>query len=108
MIRIEMLEDMPMHQFADLVGFIPSFLNDESDKPAKEQIDDHYQHGGGWNSFDGFRIVRQNPMTIKYPEDPELRAIARIRVNDETVYIFPMAWVLIMQKDGSWEIARID
>jgi hypothetical protein len=47
-------------------------------------------------------------MTIKYPEDPELRAIARIKVNNEAVYIFPYGWVLIMQEDGSWEIARID
>ena len=105
---IEKLDDSPMGSFLDLIGFIPSFLNERDQRPAKEQINANYAHGGGWNGFEGFSIVSDDPMTIVYPGDPELQAIARMTLHNETIYIFPDAWVMIMQEDGTWEIARID
>ena len=30
----------------DMVGLIPSFLDTEDTRPAREQIDANYQHGG--------------------------------------------------------------
>jgi len=105
---VEKLDDSPMSNFLDLIGFIPSFLNERDERSAKEQIDLNYNHGGGWQKFDGFSIVKDDPMTIAYPGDPELQAIARMTLHNETIYIFPFAWVMIMQDDGTWEIARID
>jgi hypothetical protein len=28
--------------------------------------------------------------------------------RDELVLLFPHSWVLVMQKDGTWEVARMD
>jgi hypothetical protein len=57
--------------------------------------------------MDGFR---HNPQThaLKYPGDPELRPIARIRFRDELILIYDHAIVAIIQKDGTFSAARMD
>lgn len=93
----------------DLLGFIPTFLDHNSEEPAKEQLDRNYQHGGGWRKFEGFKWDRDN-MEIVYPGDPPYVAIAiaQLPKTKEKVYVFQHAWVLIEQEDGSWEVARMD
>jgi len=91
----------------EALGFLPSFLNESDPRPAKEQIHSNYQHGGGWRPFKGFEF---NPKTfsLKYPGDPTFRPLARMQLRNETILFYDYAWVGIMQKDGSFEVARID
>lgn len=95
----------PLHP--DMLGFIPMFLHENDPRPAKEQLDSNYQHGGGWNSFNGFTLNKET-MAITYPGDPALYPFAVGTLRDEKIYIYPYAWVLILQPDGSFEISRMD
>lgn len=90
----------------DHVGEIPNWLNERNPRPAKEQLDMSYRHGGGWNHFDGFRLQDNNG--IKYPGDPALMPIAKMHLRDELILIYEHAWVCIVQKDRSYEICRMD
>ncbi|PYS90940.1 MAG: hypothetical protein DMF62_03810 [Acidobacteria bacterium] len=89
------------------LGFLPGWLSEADPRPAWKQIHDNYQHGGGWDPFTGFKF---NPQTfsLKYPGDPTMRPLARAQLRDETILFYESSWVGIMQKDGSFEIARID
>jgi hypothetical protein len=88
-------------------------LSPHDERPAKAQLNTGYRHGGGWLSFDGFTLIRpdvDDPLTwrLTYPEDPEYRALAYTTLREETIVLFPYAWVAIVQPDGSFDIARLD
>ena len=89
------------------LGYIPGWLSEADPRSASEQIHVNYQHGGGWDPFTGFTF---NPKTysIKYPGDPLMLPLAKASLRDETILFYESAWIGIMQKDGSFEIARID
>lgn len=90
-----------------LWGFIPTFLDADDPRPAKEQFDDRYI--GGWNSFEGFKLRHDKDVPIiSYPGDPEMRATSGMIFRDEMIVLFPYSWVMIVQKDGTWDIARMD
>jgi hypothetical protein len=86
-------------------GIIPSFLNEDDPRSAKEQIHSHYM--GGWNAFQGFTFDPEK-LTLKYPDDPLLEPLSALLFRNETLLIYQSAWVVILQKDGSWEVARLD
>lgn len=90
-----------------MTGYIPTFLSEGDPRPAREQLNANYQHGGGWIPFGGFEL-RSSDMALLYPDDPPLRPIASANLREERILIYPYAWVLIMQPDGSWEVARMD
>jgi hypothetical protein len=90
----------------DDVGIIPLWLDAEDPRPAREQLDEHYAHGGGWQPFEGFKLQRNH--AIKYPGDPALQPLALMRLRDEMIAVYRHAWVMILQKDGSYEICRMD
>lgn len=93
-------------QGADLVGYIPEFLSPDDPRPAKEQFNDAYAHGGGWNPMEGWELL---PLRrLKYPGDPPLKPVAELILRDETILVYPHAWVAIVQADGSFEVARMD
>ena len=90
----------------DHVGFIPSFLNENDPRPAREQFNDNYQHGGGWRPFNGFTL--NDGMELHYPDDPPQKPLAMIKFRNELIFIYESAWVLILQQDGTYEISRMD
>lgn len=93
----------------NLIGFIPDFLSEDDPRPAKDQFNENYAHGGGWQPFGADKWqVDLEAGTITYPEDPPYHAVAEITFRDERIFIFPHAWVMIVQPDNSWEIARMD
>lgn len=92
-------------QVIDL-GFIPAMLSEENPKLAKEQLDDGYQHGGGWSPFVGFRLEDDN--SLHYPGDPPMFPLAYAMLRDELILFYPFAWVAIVQKDRSFEICQMD
>lgn len=89
------------------LGYLPGMLSEKDPRPAKEQLHTGYSHGGGWAPFSGFRFNAKN-FTLTYPGDPPMRLAARAQLRDETILVFEGDWVLILQKDGAWEVARMN
>jgi len=89
----------------DMLGYIPLFLSENNPLPAKEQFNHAYSHGGGWTKFEGHVL---SDLGLKYPGDPMRRLIAEAQLRDETIRVYEGAWVAIIQKDGTYEIARLD
>jgi hypothetical protein len=91
----------------DMLGHLPFYLSEDNPRPAKEQLDQNYRHGGGWQPFQGHRFNPER-LTLSYPGDPPMQAIGETKLRDERIILFESAWVVIIQKDGSYEIARMD
>ena len=87
------------------LGYLPVMFSQYDPRPAKEQADENYQ--GGWRPLEGFSF---NPKTkgLSYPGDPTFYPIAGTKLRDETILVYPLAWVLVLQKDGSFECSRMD
>lgn len=86
-------------------GFIPSFLHTNDPRPVREQFNAHYM--GGWNKFDGFKWDKEREL-LTYPGDPPMKPRSMLLFRDEIVLLFPSSWVMIIQKDDTWEVARMD
>ena len=89
----------------EMCGFIPSFFNLDDERPMKEQINDNYI--GGWRPFDGFKLKKKD-WTIGYSGDPDMQPLAGTALHGEVLAVYPHAWVMIVQEDHSYEIARLD
>lgn len=87
------------------LGFLPMFLQESDPRPAKEQI--HERYVVGWNDFKGFTMDPET-MVLSYPEDPPTMPLAWTQFRQEKVVLYEHDWVAIIQKDGSFEVARID
>lgn len=85
-------------------GLIPDMLNTNDPRPAREQFCRAY---GGWHPFRGFEFIAAD-QSITYPGDPSLLPLARGKLRDETILIYPHAWVGILQLNGDFEVARMD
>lgn len=107
-IIVENIGPVPQHRLIDVVGFIPMWLNVADMRPAAKQLNDHYQHGGGWRPFGQgqWKIEREN--CLKYPGDPMMVPLARIKFREEEIYIYQYGIVMIKQPDGSFEVCRMD
>jgi hypothetical protein len=94
---------MPGHTLEEW-GLIPSFLDENDPRPAKEQFNERYQ--GGWNPFPGF--TRGPNDTLLYPRDPPIHPLGIIFFRNEVIVLYEYEWVLIGQPDGSFEVAHMD
>jgi hypothetical protein len=71
-------------------------------------LDANYQHGGGWRPLAGWKLNHAT-MALTYPGDPPLTPFAMTVLHDvEAIYFYPYAQVLILQQDGSFEVARMN
>jgi hypothetical protein len=91
-------------------GFIPTMLDIYDPRPAVEQLDARYAHGGGWRPFSGFTLVRVNEhkIELKYPGDPPVKQLAVGQLRDELIHVMQYGWVCVVKDDGTHEIARMD
>lgn len=89
------------------LGLLPFFIDPQDPRPAREQLDANYQHGGGWQPIEGF-TRKKGTGDLCFPGDPPLSMIAFMRLRDERVEFYPHAFVAIVQKNGSFEVARMD
>ena len=92
----------------DVIGFLGGMLDEDDPRPAKEQFDANYQHGGGWQRFDGHTFGGLDNPSLKYPGDPVLYPVARAKLRDESIFLYPYSWVCIVQPNGDYEVARMD
>lgn len=91
---------------AEMLGDIPLWLSSDDPRPAKEQIDTAYRHGGGWDPFPGFRLLDDN--SLKYPGDPPTMPLAQTKLRDELIVFYDFSWLAIIQPDRSFEVCRVD
>ena len=92
-------------------GFLPAFLSENSADDAVTQLNRNYAHGGGWQDFHGFTLHNKDKVggsTLSYKGDPDMREISRGVLRDETVILYQCEWVAVVQKDGSYRVARMD
>jgi len=103
-----MLDWIALHQDmrADMLGLLPGMLDENDPRPAREQFDANYQHGGGWRPFNGFKLTAN--YSLLYPGDPPMRALAMTKLRDELIIFHDYSWVTIIQPDGSHETCRMD
>jgi hypothetical protein len=95
-----------MSGLEDVWGFIPSFLDADDPRPAREQFNERYI--GGWRPAPPRLGFDFDTVTLTYPGDPPMKPISAMQFRTEWVLLFPSSWVLILQRDGSWEVARMD
>ena|SRR5580765_5721271 len=89
----------------DMLGYIRFFLYEDDPRSAREQFTDRYAMGG-WHPFPGFQLIG---VSIQYPGDPALYPIAHGVLHDkEKIFVYPHAWVMILQPDDTYEISRMD
>lgn len=100
------LKKMHRDAVADHHGVIPYFLNVEDPRPAAEQFDANYGHGGGWRPMSKWLMKPDG--VINYPGDPDLPVLFEGQLRDETIRIYDCGWVSITQPDGSFEVSRMD
>jgi hypothetical protein len=89
----------------DSWGYIPTFLNGDDPRPAKEQFNERYVYGG-WNPFKGF--TKDEKDGLHYPGDPVQKPISEILFRNERILLYPASWVCVIEPDGSWEVCRMD
>jgi hypothetical protein len=88
------------------LGLIPDFVSEDDPRSAIEQIDANYAFGG-WQPLAGWLYMKPDGR-VKYPGDPELIPLACADFRDETIYFYDHAFVGVRQRDGSFEVARLD
>ena len=89
-----------------VVGYIKYFIYETDDRPAVEQFNERYRHGGGWNPFDGFTM--DNNLFITYPEDSALPPLAIANFREQKIIIYPHSFVAILNPDKTFEVSRMD
>lgn len=96
-----------------LLGHIPDWLNEANPAPARDQLHHAYVHGGGWWTMPGWSMDRKS-LAITYDGDPPLNPVALIHFRDETIAVYPHAWVAIIRHplngwaEFTFEVARMD
>lgn len=91
------------------LGMIPDFLSLDDPRPAREQFNENYAHGGGWRPYgQGKWKLNSDGYALRYPGDPLFRPLAIAQFRDEVILFYDCALVCIMQKDGSFEVSRMD
>lgn len=88
----------------EMLGYLPGWLFPDDPRSAREQF--HSRYISGWDPFTGFGM---NPDgTLFYSGDPPMSPLAKCQFRDETIYFYQSSWVGIRQKDGSFEVCRMD
>lgn len=90
----------------ETLGYLPQMISDDDPRPAAEQFDSNYRHGGGWDAFKGFRMLPNGDLS--YPGDPPCLLLAETNLRDEVIRFYQHSWVAIIQLDGSFEVSRMD
>ena len=85
-------------------GLIPSFLEENDPRPAAEQFNERYI--SGWRHQEKCTMAGNG--ALLYPGDPPQLPIACLKWRDELILLYPYSYVAIVQKDGSYEICRMD
>lgn len=93
----------------ELAGHIPNeIVRFDDPRPAREQINDRYNFGGGWSPMKGWAF---DPKTfeIVYQGDEAYDAVLLMELSSgERLFVYRYAWVCIVQPNGTFEVSRMD
>ena len=94
----------------DVVGpYLPHCFSHDDPRPAARQVHTAYKHGGGWQPFTGFKLIKKlDRYRLVYPGDPDMMELSRATLRDETIVFFQMSWLAIIQPDETYEVARVN
>ena len=99
----------PRYTLEDL-EFLPEFLSERDPAHAREQL--HGNYSRGWHPNQKFVPHFDGPpesWTLSYPGDPDMRIIAYCILHDEeTIAVFPHAFVAVKSPHHPIEITRMD
>jgi hypothetical protein len=90
-----------------MLGFLPSFLDPDDPRSAAQQIDANYAFGG-WEPLPGCIAVPDPLFAWTYPGDPVFLPLAAAKLRHEVIAVYKGDFVGIWQRDGSFEISRVD
>lgn len=90
---------------AMVIGSMPELLSRLDPRPAREQLHERYAYGGGWFPYNKFRM--KEGAVLAHDGDPDMHPLAMAWLRDERIYIYEYSWINIVQKDGSFEVARM-
>jgi hypothetical protein len=93
---------------ADHLGLVPSFFDLDDSRPARDQLNERYSHGGGWQPVRRDRIIACSSRSLLFRNDPSLLALADTLLREEAIVFYEGSWLSITQPDGSFEVARVD
>jgi hypothetical protein len=96
----------------DMLGLLPGMLSLEDERPAAEQFNERYAHGGGWKptpSTNREARLTHGGLRLEFPKWVEaFEAVAYTELRDEKIIVYRSSWVAIVQPDGTFEIVRMD
>lgn len=95
----------------DILGMLPDYLTTSDPRPAVEQFNERYAHGGGWRPHSQWKMTGQNNVLgpiIRFPGDPLFAPIAKATLRDESIYLYPSAFVAVVQANGDFVVSRMD
>jgi hypothetical protein len=108
-LEIELLNP---HVNPEVFGIIPEFLNPDDPRPAREQFNERYAHGGGWCPSKGWQLLKDDSIyytqSVEEGEDPRHSPLARFKFRNESIVLYDHAWVAIIQPDRTFEVSRMD
>jgi hypothetical protein len=93
----------------DIVGRLPNFLDVDDLRPAREQFSRNHDE---WTPISGF--TKSADHTLRYksnpgaPNDQPMKPFAKMYLRDELILVYLYGMVCIVQKDGSFEVDRMD
>ncbi len=104
------------------LGVLPMIFDETDPRPAREQVNDRYSHGGGFVPFEGFTLHDEGPLAARMVyregeptesgEAEVVREYARTQLvgpaGRETLIVFEGSWVAVVQEDGSYAVCRMD
>ena len=98
------------YQIDGMLGYIPDHIVRVDDpRPIKDQVASNYAHGGGYSPWGkGEFKLDLKTKVLKYPGDPPFKPIAELQVRDELFIMYRSAISAIVQKNGSFDIIRMD
>lgn len=91
----------------DLGPYLPFFLVVEDQRPAAEQFNERYKFGG-WRPYGQDQFTMTKGYGLMFPGDPVQQPRALTRLRNETIILYPHDVFAIVQKDGSFEVSRMD
>lgn len=94
----------------ETLGDLPNIFLSDDPRPAKQQANERYRHGGGWQQQQGWKFNKVTKQ-ISYPGDAPLSwlAMTALPLSHEIVALYPHDYVIIVRDgDGSFEVARMD
>jgi hypothetical protein len=95
----------------DFAGLLPEFLNSNDPRPAREQFNENYQHGGGWRPITGRNQLHFSSnvgRSCLLIGGDWFKEVCRTKLRKEVIIVYESGMVAIVQENLDFEVARMD